>query len=147
MDKEQPKVIVGVGVVVENPHGEILMKKRKGSHGKTEWALPGGKVEFGENFETAASRELAEETGLEGRDAEVISLSNQLRYLEEGIHCVIVGVRINVAEGGEPINLEPEKCAGFGWFSLEKLPKNLFEGSAQILEGIKGKGKAIKFVN
>lgn len=146
MDKEGPEVIVGVGVVVENSDKEILMKKRKNSHGENEWALPGGKVDFGESFEEAALRELNEETGLIGQEPEVISLSNQLRYLEEGIHCVIIGVRVKVGKGEKPVNLESEKCQGFSWFALDKLPENIFEGSEQVLCGIKEKGEKIKYV-
>ncbi len=146
MRKEEPSVIVGVGVVVENSNKEILMKKRKNSHGENEWALPGGKVNFGESFEEAGLRELREETGLTGREPKVISLSNQRRYLEEGIHCVIIGIRVKVEEDLKPVNLEPEKCQNFGWFSLDRLPENIFEGSEQILNGIKGKGEIIRYV-
>lgn len=34
------------------------------THGTGTWALPGGHIEFGESFETCATREVFEETGL-----------------------------------------------------------------------------------
>ena len=138
-------VIVGVGVVVRNQNGEILMKKRNGSHGQGEWALIGGKIDFGETFEEAAGRELKEETGLVGKKPRVISLSNQLRYLEDGVHCVIIGVELDISVGAEPENLEPEKCDGFDWVSENALPDSIFEGSRQILDALSD-GRKIAYV-
>ncbi len=49
------------GGVVRNPRGEFLVIERNGV-----WDLPKGKLEKGEDFETAALREVEEETGLRG---------------------------------------------------------------------------------
>ncbi|OWY21513.1 NUDIX domain-containing protein [Sphingobacteriales bacterium UPWRP_1] len=53
------ELIDAAGGVVYNPNGEILLIYRKGR-----WDLPKGKVEIQEPLETAALREVAEETGL-----------------------------------------------------------------------------------
>jgi 2-dehydropantoate 2-reductase len=51
-----------VDVIVENEKSEILLIKRKNPpHG---WALPGGFVDYGEKVESAAARELFEETNI-----------------------------------------------------------------------------------
>jgi len=39
----------------------VLIKRKNPPHG---WALPGGFVDYGESYETAATREAKEETGL-----------------------------------------------------------------------------------
>ena len=41
---------VGVGVILLNPQGKILLGKRKGSHAPY-WSIPGGHLEHGESFE------------------------------------------------------------------------------------------------
>lgn len=54
---------VGVGVVVTNGN-RLLLIKRGREPNKGLWAVPGGKVRFGESMRTAAKREVEEETGL-----------------------------------------------------------------------------------
>ncbi|MDN6109542.1 MAG: NUDIX domain-containing protein, partial [Enterobacterales bacterium] len=46
-------VKVGVGVIIANPQGQILLGKRCGSHAPF-WSIPGGHLEEGETFEQAA---------------------------------------------------------------------------------------------
>jgi len=45
-----------------------LLKRQPGQHCSDLWSFPGGKIEPGESPETAANRELREETGLSGSD-------------------------------------------------------------------------------
>lgn len=54
------KVIEAGGGLVFNPRGEFLVIHRNGT-----WDLPKGKLEKGEDFQTAALREVEEETGLQ----------------------------------------------------------------------------------
>lgn len=56
--------LVGVGVAIVRD-GKILLIKRRNEPGKGLWAVPGGKVEYGETLRDAAVREVKEETGLD----------------------------------------------------------------------------------
>lgn len=51
--------VLAAGCVVENNHGKRLWMERNGR-----WDLPKGKVESGESIESAAIREVEEETGI-----------------------------------------------------------------------------------
>lgn len=57
-------VRAGVGVIVVDARGRVLLEKRRDCG---RWGLPGGRIEPGEDVETAARREVREETGLEVR--------------------------------------------------------------------------------
>ncbi|HDH25100.1 MAG TPA: NUDIX domain-containing protein [Actinobacteria bacterium] len=63
--------IPGVGVVIVH-EGKLLLIRRGHGANKGLWAVPGGKVEFGETREVAAAREAREETGLEIAVGEVV---------------------------------------------------------------------------
>ena len=57
----QPRVGVSVGVW---RGGEVLLVERSGDPSGGLWSFPGGHLEWGENLEDAARREVFEETGL-----------------------------------------------------------------------------------
>jgi ADP-ribose pyrophosphatase YjhB (NUDIX family) len=47
---EQKYALAGIGVMVTNQQGEVLLGLRHGSHGTGEWSFPGGKVDLGETM-------------------------------------------------------------------------------------------------
>ena len=57
--------LVGVGVVVFNAHGEVLLAQRGKPPRQGEWSLPGGLIDLGERLIDAAIREVWEECGIE----------------------------------------------------------------------------------
>jgi len=56
-----PRVAVGAVIVSDN---KILLVKRKNPPHQNEWAIPGGKVKWGESLQQAAEREILEESGI-----------------------------------------------------------------------------------
>lgn len=124
---------VGVGVLVAH-QGLLLLGKRRGAHGAGAWAAPGGRLEFGEDLEDCARRELAEETGLQASQLELGPYTNDI-FEEAGQparHFLTVYV---VARGlqGTPRNLEPDKCEGWAWFGWDALPAPLFQPLQNLL--------------
>lgn len=61
MSEKRPIPGVGVAVVED---GALLMVKRGRGPNAGLWAIPGGKVDYGESMPAAAIRELREETGI-----------------------------------------------------------------------------------
>ena len=123
-DPSPPRVRVGVGVLVLHD-GLVLLGKRLGSHGAGTWSAPGGRLEFGEQIEECAARELKEETGLSATSFALGPYSNDIfAEVQEQYLTVFV-----VARGilGVPQNLEPSKCEGWAWFRWGSWPEPLFK--------------------
>ena len=71
--------IQAAGGIVENKHGNLLFIYRLGF-----WDLPKGKVEKNENIETAASREITEETGLQDLQNQKYLIKTYHTYSQKG---------------------------------------------------------------
>ena len=61
---EFPRPSIASDCVIVNEKNEILLIQRKNPPDAGKWALPGGFMEIDETTESAASRELFEETGV-----------------------------------------------------------------------------------
>ena len=114
-------VIVGLGVIIKNNSGKILIGKRKNSLAPY-YSIPGGKLDDGESFEDGAKREILEETGLILNNIKVIGVTNNLEtYKKYDIHTVSIELFCDDFSG-IPENLEPEKCDGWEWHEPKDLP-------------------------
>jgi 8-oxo-dGTP diphosphatase len=130
---------VGLGVIIVNDDGKILIGKRKGSHAPY-YSIPGGNLELGETFEEGAIREIKEETNLDIKNPEVIVVTNNLEtYRREGLHYVSIIILVKDFSGELKI-MESDKCAGWLWVDPKNLPSPHFEASqmavACFLEGL-----------
>ncbi|KAF9139700.1 Nudix hydrolase 15, mitochondrial [Mortierella sp. GBA39] len=114
-------VQVGVGVLIMHAQ-KVLIGKRIGSHGANTWQLAGGHLEFGEGFEECAIREALEETGLtlDPASAKFVTANNNLMPSIDR-HYVTVFVAANVLGDTKPKIMEPLKCEGWEWVTLDQL--------------------------
>ena len=96
---------IRVGTVVERDDTLLLVRHDKPDE-EPYWVLPGGRLEPGETIPECAERELLEETGLAGRFAGVLYVSE---FLAEERHTVDVTARIEVGEDREArLGSDPE---------------------------------------
>lgn len=113
---------VGVGIfLVDEKQDKILIGRRidKGRYG-----LPGGWIEFGEEWEECASRELKEETGLV-KDYACFRHINTFNAFEResnfhSVSCVML-CEVTEEEINKITNKEPRKCCGWFWISINEL--------------------------
>ncbi|OED44255.1 DNA mismatch repair protein MutT [Endozoicomonas sp. (ex Bugula neritina AB1)] len=117
----RPLIGVGVTIIWE---GKVLLGKRKNAHGEGEWAFPGGHLEYGEDIEACARREVMEETGLTLKKCIAGPYTNNV-FQSHQRHYVTL-IIIAEAMAGTPENREPDKCESWEWFDWNNLPTPLF---------------------
>ena len=127
-------------------HRHVLLIRRGGDVGYGQWALPGGFVDKGERFYTAALRELHEETGFKTLDSTMRQAfkasqvfdhplrSPRGRLITHAFYFDLGNVRLPEIKGAD--DAQEAK-----WVALHELPQledQLFEDHAAILDRFVG---------
>lgn len=125
----QPRV--GVGALITDDRGRILLVQRRRDPEAGHWGIPGGKVDFGERVAETCAREILEEVGLEIQVGEMVCLVDQID-IEAGTHWVSPVFRARILSG-EAVNREPQAIAAIGWFAPDDLPAPLTVSTRRAL--------------
>lgn len=132
---------VGIGVVILNSEGKILLGKRHTDQSsKAEkfnaggaWTCPGGKQEFGETMEQCAIRETQEECGITPKSLEFFAINEDMN---DTVHFITIGFICREFDG-KPQVLEPNEITEWAWFDLDNLPDNLYGPTEKYLRNLK----------
>ena len=121
---------IGVGIIVVNDKGRILLGERRNSHGAGQYGIPGGRIEVSEALEVTVKRELNEETSLKVLNSEFVGVVRDFQKEYNFIHFGFVVSKFS----GDVKNMEYDKCKGWEWFDFGRLPQNILPGHRAILE-------------
>ena len=134
-----PLITIGVGTIIENDKGEILLQKRK-DNGM--WGIVGGGMELGENFEDVARREAREEAGIELGELRLRAICNgpdRFITYPNGDICYTSAVVFWTNEFFGEIKNDPEEVFEHRFFGKDEVPTDLFPcDSRAILDWVEG---------
>ncbi|MFH1568481.1 MAG: NUDIX hydrolase [Gemmatimonadota bacterium] len=120
------------GVTVLIADGDRVLVGRRGpeSFAPGQWCLPGGFIEFEEDFLTAAVREVREETGLEVAVREIINVATN--FLAPELHTLVVVLRAEIVGGAATPG---DDLAELRWVRRgDPLPEMAFEADRHVVE-------------
>jgi len=131
--------LISIDLIVENSNGEVLLGKRVNEPAKSFWFVPGGRIFKDETLDTAFSRTVKEEIGLDlaRKDALFMGVyehfyDNNVFNNEFSTHYIVLGHKI-VTDEKLTLNNQHEK---YEWFtkefilndeSVHKYTKNYFK--------------------
>ena len=132
----QDIIKIGIGVMLLDD-GKILLghratnKKDTGGIYETDcWALPGGKQEYDETFFEGAKREVKEETNLDIDKLELFGVADDI---QPDRHYITMHVIAREFSGKLKV-MEPGSEDEWRWFSLDKLPDNLYSPAEKFIK-------------
>jgi 8-oxo-dGTP diphosphatase len=120
--------IVGVGAIVFDAEGRVLLIERGKPPGAGLWSVPGGKLEPGETLAQAVAREVREETGL---IVEVGALACVVERIAGDAHFVILDYFARVIGGALAAASDARAARFVDPDALSALP--LTDGLADVL--------------
>ena len=118
-----PHPRAGVGVLLVDRLGRVLLTLRGRPPEAGCWSIVGGKVDYLETLEHCAVRETREEVGLEIRLLRLLCVTDH--HLPQERQHWVSPAYLGEVLAGEARNCEPEKTRQVSWFPLANLPPNL----------------------
>ena len=120
----------GVAIIVTNGTRFVLCRRGPSSFGSGLWCLPQGGIEYGEDFLTAALREVKEETSLDVHIVSLLSVTSN--FLRPGSHSLVAVLLAKPLAGYIKAGDDADDCKWFRWG--EQLPALAFEGDHHLIE-------------
>jgi mutator protein MutT len=120
-----PRFAVSAGAIITDARGRVLLLKHRFRPG-SDWGMPGGFLEKGEQPEEGLRRELREEIGFEVKNLKLFTT----RAFKRAKQIEIVFTGRTTAEPDQ-LSFEIQKAA---WFSLDELPPELPKDQAQLIK-------------
>ena len=114
---------VGVGVLLADAQGRILLTLRKRAPEANHWSIVGGKLDYFEPLEKCAAREALEEVGVEIAIERLLCVTDHC-LPQEDQHWVAPAYLGRIIKG-VATNCEPDKTEEVRWFAPAELPANL----------------------
>ena len=119
----------------EYPHPQVLLIRRKNTPFKGLWALPGGFLEMDETLETAALRELHEETDISNVQLTQIGAFGNPDRDPRGR--VITVAYLGIAKPEQHAATAGSDASEVTWFPTSDLPQIAFDHSEIIHTALK----------
>lgn len=121
----QTKFTVSVAAIITNERNEVLLLNHV-LRPFSNWGIPGGFIEAGEQPESAISRELNEETGLELTLVKMIRIRTIKRHVE-------ILFRATATGKGE---IKSREISDIGWFEIGKMPEGMSRVQKTLIEEV-----------
>ena len=135
----RPALTVDVVLIAARPRPSVLLIRRGKPPFEGRWALPGGFVEMDEDLESAARRELAEETGLEAGPLVQVGAFGRPGRDPRGR---VVSVAWTGAPAADEAAEGASDAAEARWFGLDDLPELAFDHGEIIAAALERRGCA-----
>lgn len=134
------KVTVDILVISKSEkRTEILLVKRKNEPFKGQWVFPGGFVDDGEDLETAAGRELEEETSVKSTALKQLRAYGDPHRDPRG-HTVTIAFLCEVDKAKVKPRADSD-AADVKWFSIDNLPELGFDHGKILQDAVKEWGR------
>ena len=121
----QQKFTVSVAAIITNERNEILLLDHV-LRPFSNWGIPGGFINAGEQPENAIRREMREETGLELTFLEMIRLRTINRHIE-------ILFRAEATGKGE---VKSREIRNLGWFEIGEMPEGMSRVQKVLIEEV-----------
>jgi len=126
---------IGVGGVVVNKRGEVLMVQERISPLSAyqgSWKLPGGLADPGEHFAETVAREVREETGVESELVGVVSMrhTHGVRFGQSDLYVVV-----KLLATTEEIKIDEHELMGAKWMARSEIEAKLAADGEKVLNG------------
>ncbi len=119
------------GCVIQNDKGEILLLHRN-TPNRTQWELPGGKIDPGEDPRKTAQREVGEELGVR---VKIIRKAGEHEFLEDGNMMDYIWYNAAIISGEpSPIEDKHDKVEYFSWDELSLMLNELSSNTRNLVD-------------